>query len=318
MESTNKIEISKNKIKNKTTLDKIVKVAFTFIAMICASVIIVIVAFIFIEGLKPFFTNYEINGINYRPSFFPFVFGLSWEASPYQYGIGFIIINTLYVTLCSLLIAVPISVLTALLIVRIAPKFLSKTINYVIELLASIPSIIYGIFGAGVITNIVKNLANLFNYQSAGGVSTLATIIVLAMMIIPTITLISITSIKTVKADYIKGSLALGASSTQTNFKVVLTSAKSGIFSGIILGVGRALGEATAVTMVAGNATSGPTFNLFDITRTLTSTMLANIKETSGLSYDIRFSVGIFLILIILVTNLILNFIRKRIGNYEK
>ena len=138
------------------------------------------------------------------------------------------------------------------------------------------------------------------------------------MMIIPTITLISITSIKSVKEDYIKGSLALGASPTQTNFKVVLTSAKSGIFSGIILGVGRALGEATAVTMVAGNATSGPTFNLFDITRTLTSTMLANIKETSGLSYDIRFSVGIFLILIILVTNLILNFIRKRIGNYEK
>ena len=103
--------------------------------------------------------------------------------------------------------------------------------------------------------------------------------------------MISITSIKSVKEDFIKGSLALGASKTQTNFKVVLTSAKSGIFSGIILGVGRALGEATAVTM------------------------LANMQETSGLSYDIRFSVGVILIIIILITNLLLNFIKQKVGN---
>ncbi len=114
--------------------------------------------------------------------------------------------------------------------------------------------------------------------------------------------------------DLIKGSLALGASQTQTNFKLVLTSAKSGIFSGIILGVGRALGEATAVSMVAGNADVGPTFNLFDTTRTLTTTMLQGFQETTGLNYDIRFSVGVVLIVIILGTNIILNIAKKKIG----
>ena len=110
------------------------------------------------------------------------------------------------------------------------------------------------------------------------------------------------------------GSLALGASPTQTNFKVVLVSAKSGIFAGLILGLGRAFGEATAVSMVAGNKMYGPTTNLFDITRTLTSTMLAGLKETTGLDYDIRFSVGIVLMILILFTNFLINKVIARIG----
>ena len=109
--------------------------------------------------------------------------------------------------------------------------------------------------------------------------------------------------------------MALGATKTQTNFKVVLTSAKSGIFAGAILGLGRAFGEATAVSMVAGNKLYGPTFNLFDITRTLTSTMLAGLKETSGLDYDIRFSVGIVLLVVIFVSNFILNKVKDKVGN---
>jgi phosphate transport system permease protein len=142
----------------------------------------------------------------------------------------------------------------------------------------------------------------------------MSTVLVLAIMILPTITMLSVTSINAVNKNIIHGSLALGASPTQTNFKVVLTSAKSGIFSGIILGVGRALGEATAISMVIGNRGNGPTFNLFDTSRTLTSTMLMGLKETTGLDYDIRFSVGIVLIIIILLTNLILNIIKSRIG----
>lgn len=101
---------------------------------------------------------------------------------------------------------------------------------------------------------------------------------------------------------------------TETNFKVVLTSAKSGIFAGIILGVGRVLGEATAISLVCSPAGSGPNFNLFDSTRTLTTTMLSGIHETTGVDYDIRFSVAVVLIIIILATNLILNQIKKRIG----
>ncbi|MGD9761896.1 MAG: PstC family ABC transporter permease, partial [Candidatus Izemoplasmatales bacterium] len=208
-------------------------------------------------------------------------------------------------------------VLTALFIAKIAPKKLSGILRTVIELLAAIPSIVYGLFGSGVILNFVYNLAKTFGVQSPGGNSVLATVLVLALMILPTITALSEVAIRSVRSDIEKGSLALGATKTQTNFKVVLTSAKSGIFTAAILGTGRALGEATAVYLVAGNARSGPSFGLFDTTATLTSTMLQGLKETIGIDYDIRFSVGIVLMIIILLTNTILNLVKKRIGRVD-
>lgn len=306
-----------NKIKRKTTIDKIVENIFFALTIICSSIIIIIVVFIFQKGLSPFVNNYIINGESYRVSLTDFIFGTTWYKYPNIYGAGFIIINTIYIVFLALLIAGPISVLTALFISKIAPKSISTVLSYTIDILASIPSIIYGLFGMGVITRVVEKLSLIFNYQSAGGISTLSTVLVLAIMIIPTITMLSLTSINAVKQDLINGSLALGASYTQTNFKVVLVSAKSGIFSGIILGVGRALGEATAVSLVAGNNGSGPIFNLFNITRTLTSTMLLGLKETEGLDYDIRFSVGILLIAVILLSNIILNLVKRKLGNIK-
>jgi len=303
------------RIKRKTVTDKVVKNLFKIIAIFCALIVIFITLFILIKGMTPFFKTYNINGEASKVGFIDFVFGGTWFEAPSKYGVGFIIIDTIYVTLIALLIAVPISILTALFISRIAPKWLSIFFNTTTELLASIPSVIFGLFGSYIVTQIIKGLSNSFGYQSAGGLSGLSAAIVLAMMIIPTITMISVTAINAVKKDQILGSLALGASVTQTNFIVVLKSAKSGIFSGVILGVGRALGEATAISMVIGNAGSGPTFNLFDTSRTLTSTMLLGIHETSGVDYDIRFSVGIVLIVIILVTNVLLNLIKKRIGS---
>jgi len=124
-------------------------------------------------------------------------------------------------------------------------------------------------------------------------------------------------SIRSVGKDIEHGSLALGATKTQTNFKMILTSAKSGIFASAILGIGRALGEATAISLVAGNSKSGPSLGMFDITSTLTSTMLEGLKETVGLDYDIRFSVGLVLMVVILLTNLILNYIKKKVGNVD-
>ena len=184
----------------------------------------------------------------------------------------------------------------------------------VVELLGSVPSVVYGVFASGTIVSIVDTIAQAFGIRSWGGNSSLAVILLLAIMIYPTITMISIAAIRGVPKELENGSLALGASPTQTNFKVVLASAKSGIFTGLILGLGRAFGEATAVSMVAGNKMFGPSFNLFDITRTLTSTMLAGLKETSGLDYDIRFSVGIVLMLIILMTNYLINRVKSRVG----
>ena len=286
-------------IKHKKITDLISKIAFLTITTICASVIVVIVAIIAIRGFTPFFTDYVVDGETVRVNFFDFLTGLSWERGSADYGVLFIFIDTLYITFLSLLISVPISILTALFIVRIAPKWLSNILNVSVELLSSVPS---------------RDIGSVIGIQTAGGLSILTTVIVLSMMIMPTITMVSVTSLKAVKPELINGSLALGASKTQTDFKICLTSAKSGIMGGVILGVGRALGEATAVTMVCGNIDVGPTFGLFETTRTLTSTMLSGFHEASGVTYDIRFSVGVVLIILILVTNIILNFVKKRIG----
>ena len=156
-----------------------------------------------------------------------------------------------------------------------------------------------------------------FRYFGSGGVKAVINrldgVILLLLLVLYLYVLIK-DAIKSVKKSIIDGSLALGASVTQTNFKVVLTSAKSGIFAGIILGVGRALGEATAISLVCSAPGSGPNFDLFNGTRTLTTTMLFSIHETTGVDYDIRFSVAVVLIIIILVSNILLNFIKKKIG----
>lgn len=291
---------------------------FQIITILCASVIIFVIIFILIRGLTPFFQSYDIDGQSYRVNLGEFLIGTTWFTSPNHYGVGYIIINTIYCVILSLLIAVPMAIFSSLFITRIAPKPISKFLSIVVELLASIPSIIYGLFGMGYITAFSKWVADLFNVQTAGGLSTLSVVLVLAFMIYPTITMLSVTSINAVDKNIINGSLALGASKTQTDFKVVLTSAKNGIFAGIILGVGRAMGEATAISMVSGNANSGPTFSLFDITNTLTTAILRGFNDTVGLDYDIRFSVGVVLILLIVAVNIILNAVKKRIGEKSR
>jgi len=304
-------------VKRKVAGDKLVRALFLLLALFCASIIVVVVAFIVIKGVTPFVKVYP-DSVGGKPLHVgEFLTGMRWMAP--AYGVGFIIINTILITIIALLIAVPLSIFSALLITRIAPKPVAKTLMYTVELLASIPSIIFGVFGAAIITQIVKSFGNLFNYQTAGGLSMLAGGIVLALMIYPTITMLSISSINAVGDEIIHGSLALGASETETNFKVVLTSAKSGIFAGIILGVGRALGEATAVSMVVGNAGTGPTWNPLDPTRTLTTTMLQSLHEVSSTSidYEVRFSVGIILMVVIIATNLALNSIKRRVGNIK-
>ncbi|MDX9692450.1 MAG: ABC transporter permease subunit, partial [Acholeplasmataceae bacterium] len=228
-----------------------------------------------------------------------------------------IIVQTLNVVLLSLLISFPVGVLTALFIAKIAPKKLAEGLRTVIEILASIPSIIYGLFGAGLVLQVVYDFSGLLGYQSKGGNSVLATIIILALMTIPTITTISEVAIRSVDKSLVEGSLALGATETQTNFKVVLAAAKSGIFTSAILGVGRALGEATAISLVAGSRRSGLSFDILDTTSTLTTTMLEGMKDSAGIDYDIRFSVGIVLMAVILIVNFTLNYVKKKVGQVD-
>ncbi|MFO7969531.1 MAG: phosphate ABC transporter permease subunit PstC [Bacillota bacterium] len=305
--------ISQKKFKNKI-IDKLTANILLVFTIISASFVLLIIFFITKRGISPFlpsiYGDLSVNLIR-------FLTGNTWYISPNIYGVFFIVINTLYIVFIAALISVPISIITALFIAKMSPKHISNFFKTVIELLAAIPSIVFGVFGLGIITQLVKNIAELFNSQSAGGISNLATILVLAIMIMPTITLLSITAIESVDKNLEKNSLALGATKLQTYFKVTLVSAKSGIFAGIILGIGRALGEATAVSMVAGNAGTGPNFDLFATARTLTSTMLLGLKETTGLDYDIRFSVGVILILLIIVTNVILNIAKNKIGRFS-
>jgi len=297
-------------------IDSITENGLSIFAVISASMIVLISLFITLKGILPFITDNDgLGSVN----LFRFLTSTVWLKGETfvstAYGAGFLVVQTLYIAFLSLMLAFPIGVLTALFIAKIAPKNIARIFRTIIELLTAIPSIVFGLVGAGLILPWVYRLARAFNFQSGGGNGTLSVVIVLALMSIPTITAVSEVAIRSVDRSLEDASLALGATASQTRFKITLLAAKSGIFSSAILAIGRALGEATAISLVAGNARSGPNFGLFDITSTITSTMLQGMKETSGIDYDIRFSLGILLMVVILVTNLALNFVKKKVGN---
>lgn len=312
----------------KKKLDIVVRGIFFLLALICSCVIIFIVIFILIKGIQPFTntyvspTNPSVTGSQNFGEFFTLT---TWNGGEFSHGAGYLVVNTLYVTALSLIISIPVSIMTSLLITRIAPKPLAAAFQTGIELLASIPSVIFGLFGMGIITGIVKAFAEAVGYQTAGGSSMLAGVFVLAIMSIPTMTSMSVTAMKSVDPALIKASMALGASKTQTDFKIVIKDSSSGIFAGIILGIGRALGEATAIQMVIGNAMSGPTLNPLDISATLTTQMLMGIGEATvgTMGYDIRFSAAILLMLVILIIDVFLNMVNdemyaRRTGQQSK
>ena len=322
--------IQKNAIASangKKRKDKIIKGIFFGITLLCASVIVIVLAFIIIRGLKPFIVSYHettsdgtvMDGTASFGYFFSgirFESGFDFTTHHYLYGIGHLIVNTLYLNVLTILLAVPVSVLTALFISRIAPKPLAVIIRGGVDLLAAIPSVIFGVFGMGVVVPLIKSWARSWGMASANGVSLLSGAIILTLMIMPTIISVSVTALDGVGDSLIQGSLALGASKTQTNFKICLRAAKSGIFAGIILGVGRALGEATAISMVCGAPIQGITLNPFSPTVTLTSQMLLSIGEAvhGSMNYDIRFSAGMVLMLIILITNVTLNDVKNHLS----
>ena len=299
----------------KKLVDNLVEKTLFLTALISASFILLVVFVIFERGISPFISDNDgLGPVNLLRFLTGVVYLDGTTFASNAYGIGFLIISTLYIAFLSLAIAMPVSIFSALFIAKIAPSWLAKTLRSVIEILAAIPSIVYGLFGVGIVLDLVYQFSLNVGVQSAAGFSILSTVIVLAIMIIPTMTVITEVAIRSVQKELINGSLALGASTTQTNFKVVLAAAKSGIFTAAILGVGRALGEATAVSLVAGSRRSGISFELFDTTSTLTSTMLLGMKETVGLDYTIRFSIGLVLMVVILITNFVLNFIKSKIG----
>lgn len=310
-----------SKTSNKTSLsqtDTIVTNALMVLALIASSFIIMIAVFITAQGILPLISNNRgLGSVN----LWHFLTDTVWLRGDYfvstVYGAGFLIVNTLYIALLTVLLSFPVGVLTALFIARIAPRPIAAAMRTIIELLASVPSIVFGLVGVGLFLPLIYNLARSLGFNSAGGYSVLGTVFVLALMSIPTITAVAEVSIRQVDESLAQAALALGATPTQANFKIVLLAAKSGIFSGVILAVGRSLGEATAVALVSGNARSGPSFGLFQTTATITSTLLQGLKETVGIDYDIRFTLGILLMIVILLTNAALNFVKRKVGKLD-
>ncbi len=245
------------------------------------------------------------------------LFGTEWAptASEPSYGILYIILSSIVGTSASVLLGVPVALLTAVFLTEVANKKLSAIVHPVIELLAALPSVIYGLLGMMVLNPFMYTLEKLFfenstSHQSTGGANMLSAVIVLAIMILPTVINVSMTSIQAVPKELKAASLALGASRMQTVFRVVIPAAKSGIVTGIVLGIGRAIGEAMAINMVAGGSINLPL--PFNSVRFLTTQLVSEMGYAGGLHRQVLFTVGLVLYIFIILVNLILLRMKKK------
>ena len=266
--------------------------------LISVMAVLSITTFIFIKGIP------AILEIGLKD----FILGTEWQATGNRFGIYPMIIATLYVTFGAIIIGVPIGLLTAIFISELAPKNIADFYRRLVQLLAGIPSIVYGFFG---LATIVPAIDNIFG---GGGNSVLAASIILGIMILPTIISIAESSIKSVPIELREGSLALGASHIYTIFKVLIPAAKSGILASIVLAIGRAIGETTAVVLVAGNTPLVPD-SLTDRVRTLTANISLEMGYAYGLHQGALFATGIILFIFIVVLNFILVKFNKKIGD---
>ncbi len=279
---------------------KYIEQLFKLITVLSVFFLGLITLFLVVKGLKPFITGAT------NESIWAFLTGLTWKPSSDIYGIGYMIVSTLVATIGAIIIAVPLGVLTALAIAEVLPKRVASLMNSAIELLAGIPSVIYGIFGLGLIVPIIAKIS-----PQVQGQSLLAVIIVLTMMILPTIIAISVNAIKAVPNSYKEGSLGLGATKMQTNFKVIIPAAKSGISAGVVLGIGRAIGETMAIILVAGNVAGGLPTSLFDKVRPMTANIALEMSYATGVHQELLFTTGLVLFIFILILNIIMHKLLK-------
>ena len=237
----------------------------------------------------------------------PFLFGRTWASTAAEpsYGILPFILTSIYGTAGAILIGVPVGFLTAVYLAKFAPPRIKALLESAVGLLAGIPSVVYGLVGMLVL---VPGIRKLFNVPD--GASLLAAIIVLAVMILPSIVKVSVTALEAVPKEYEDASLALGATPTETCFRVSVPAARSGIAAAVVLGVGRAIGEAMAVMMVSGNVPNMP--ELLGSVRFLTTAVASEMSYSSGLQRQALFSIALVLFLFIMLINAMLNLFLKR------
>ena len=275
--------------------EKIMEAVF----MLCACVSILSVAliciFLFANGI-PAMT---------KIGFFDFIFGQKWKPSNEVFGIFPMIIGSIYITAGAVVIGVPIGILTAVYLARFCPEKLYKIIKPAVDLLAGIPSVVYGFFGLCVIVPFVRK------HIGGDGNSILTASILLGFMILPTIINVSESSIRAVPEKYYQGALALGATHERSVFCTVVPAAKSGIMAGIVLGIGRAIGETMAVIMVAGNQARMPKGILEGI-RTMTSNIVMEMGYATDLHREALIATGVVLFVFILIINTLFSILKNK------
>ena len=275
--------------------EQMMQIVFLISASISILAVALICIFIFINGI-PAMAEVGI---------FRFLSGTQWKPSNDIYGIFPMILGSLYVTAGAIIIGVPIGILTAVFMARFCPQKLYRIIKPSVDLLAGIPSVVYGFFGLMVIVPFIRD------YLGGSGSSMLAASVILGIMILPTIVNVSEAAIRAVPESYYEGSLALGATHERSVFFTVVPAAKSGIMAGVILGVGRAIGETMAVVMVAGNQAVIPSGILKGL-RTLTTNIVLEMGYAADLHRGALIATAAVLFVFILIINLTFSFIKRR------
>ena len=284
-------------MKKKQTMEDVVHGVFLLLGLVTVGCVLLITVYLILSGL-PAITKIGLG---------KFLFGTEWAstAADPKYGILPFILTSVYGTCGAILLGVPVGFLTAVFLSKMAPKKLRSVMESAVSLLAGIPSVVYGLVGMLVL---VPGIRKLFHVPD--GASLLAAMVVLAIMILPSIIKVSVNALDAVPKEYEDASLALGATPVETWFRVSAPAARSGIAAAVVLGVGRAIGEAMAVMMVSGNAPNMP--SLFESVRFLTTAVASEMSYASGLQRQALFSIALVLYVFIMLINAALNFFLKR------
>lgn len=288
-------------------MEEIAQVIFTLCAFLAILAVISITVYMVMNGTPALF-QVGIREI---------LFGTAWKptAENPSFGILYVILTSIIGTALAVLLGVPIGILTAVFLAETAPRKLAALVKPAVELLAGIPSVVYGLLGLMILNPLMYKLELAIfkgsdTHQFTGGANLLSAVIVLAIMILPTVINISESAIRAVHPSLKSASLALGASHIQTIFKVILPAAKSGIITAVVLGVGRAIGEAMAITLVSGSSVNMPL--PFNSVRFLTTAIVAEMGYASGLHRQVLFTIGLVLFVFIMIINITLNSILKK------
>ena len=276
--------------------ERAIGIIFTLLGLVSVLFVLLITIYLIVSGVPAIG---EIGFIN-------FMFGKVWRStgSDPQFGILPFILTTIWGTIGSLIIGLPIGFFSAVYLAKMAPKRIRDIFVVIIGVISGVPSVVYGLVGMLVLVPFVRTVFNL-----PDGASLFASIIVLAVMILPTVIKVSLTSLEAVPKDYEEASLALGATKIETYFRVSVPAARSGMLTSVVLGIGRAIGEAMAVMMVAGNVANMP--SIFKSVRYLTTAVAIEMSYSSGLQRQALFSIALVLFCFIMIINGILMVLRR-------